>query len=476
MPCEEKEHLDPDINQGMQTSVWGPTAWIFLHCITMGYPYKIEKSNRDHKNRKKSTKRFFKLLGEVMPCKYCRDSYKKFFKETFDDNVLSSRKKLAKWFFNLHNKVNTKIGVPDCDIPSFEDFYNRYENYRARCRPTTEAERLSRRDKGCSPRKPKKCTVNIVDDESKINKSSFSFIHEHLYTKKGPEVIIFDKLGDCEVEIFGEIHNKDMGRQNLYKALLKQDLSNSLLVFEHCDDPEIKRIENEIFSKMNKREQLEYINKLNGSEYLFTSILFKDMNVNMVCADNRISKNFLSGREEHLFTQYLAMSKVNDETLHIYVELFKKLLAICDNVIKNKAYYEYVKEYYDELTQSIHRQSKIFVLCLKHIDKTITIDGEEVDISIILHKTLTYFLENIKKLGSITVDENLLSIIASNVPKYRSILIFTGTSHAIRLAMRLPNTDRFLEDIDKNLMELSSPFPRGNKDSEKKVFRELQSL
>ena len=99
MPCEEKEHLDPDINQGMQTSVWGPTAWIFLHCITMGYPYKIEKSNRDHKNRKKSTKRFFKLLGEVMPCKYCRDSYKKFFKETFDDNVLSSRKKLAKWFF-----------------------------------------------------------------------------------------------------------------------------------------------------------------------------------------------------------------------------------------------------------------------------------------------------------------------------------------------------------------------------------------
>ncbi len=158
------------------------------------------------------------------------------------------------------------------------------------------------------------------------------------------------------------------------------------------------------------------------------------------------------------------------------MKLFKKLAEIFDTVIKNKAYYDYVKKDYDELTQSIHRLAKIFVLCLKHIDKTITIDGEEVDISIILHKTLTYFLENIKKLGNITVDENLLSIISNNRQKYRSILIFTGLSHAIRLARRLPNGDRFLGDIDDNLMELSNPLPRGNKDSEEKVFRELKIL
>ena len=33
--------IDPNVDNGMMTKVWGPTGWLFLHCVTFGYPYVI---------------------------------------------------------------------------------------------------------------------------------------------------------------------------------------------------------------------------------------------------------------------------------------------------------------------------------------------------------------------------------------------------------------------------------------------------
>ena len=119
-------------DNGMMTRVWGPTGWAFGHAITFGYPYKIDLNCKDHVRRMKETKKFFTSMGSVLPCKYCRQSYLEFLKELpLTNEVLSSRRKLVKWFYDIHNKVNKKLGVPKCDIPTFTDFYNTYESYRA---------------------------------------------------------------------------------------------------------------------------------------------------------------------------------------------------------------------------------------------------------------------------------------------------------------------------------------------------------
>ena len=51
--------------QGFQTTVWGPAAWLFLHCIALNYQTK----------QKRVYKLFFKNLGGVLPCGSCRDNY-----------------------------------------------------------------------------------------------------------------------------------------------------------------------------------------------------------------------------------------------------------------------------------------------------------------------------------------------------------------------------------------------------------------
>jgi hypothetical protein len=140
---------DSNADNGMMTKVWGPPGWLFLHCITFGYPYIIDEFDYTHFQKKNEYKQFFNYLGKVFPCLYCRESYDKFMKELPIDNFLSSRKDLCLWLYLMHNKVNDKLGVPKCDIPSFKELQQKYESYRAECKKTTEKERLDKKAQGC---------------------------------------------------------------------------------------------------------------------------------------------------------------------------------------------------------------------------------------------------------------------------------------------------------------------------------------
>lgn len=155
-----------DKNNGMMTKVWGPAGWVFLHASVMGYPVKIDEDDRKDRKRKRKTKEFFESIGYIFPCKYCRESYQQFIKELPIDDFLSTRKKLARWLYRIHNKVNKKLGVPKCEIPTFREVYDRYEEYRAVCTQTTSAERSRRIEKGCVVPKngrKKRCLIKIVD-------------------------------------------------------------------------------------------------------------------------------------------------------------------------------------------------------------------------------------------------------------------------------------------------------------------------
>jgi len=129
--------IDDNKNNGLITKIWGPSMWESLHSIAFGYP--IEPTCEQKKNYKD----FFTNLMNVLPCKFCRDSYKEFITIEEDtilrDEDLASRKTITKWIYKIHNRVNKKLGV-NYNL-TYDDFVRKYESYRAKCIPN---------EKGCN--------------------------------------------------------------------------------------------------------------------------------------------------------------------------------------------------------------------------------------------------------------------------------------------------------------------------------------
>ncbi|BCS83409.1 putative FAD-linked sulfhydryl oxidase [Cotonvirus japonicus] len=125
-------------HNGLITKVWGSAGWTFNHAVTFAYPiYPTAEDKRRYRN-------YFISLGDVLPCRYCRESYKKFIstgKTALTNEVLKNRDTLTKWFYDIHNAVNNKLEV-DYGL-TYEDVVDKYESFRAKCgKPTQTA-------KGC---------------------------------------------------------------------------------------------------------------------------------------------------------------------------------------------------------------------------------------------------------------------------------------------------------------------------------------
>jgi hypothetical protein len=132
----------PGDEMGMQTRVWGPAGWLFLHSIAQNFPH--------HPDKQKKTFyfNFFKLVGDVLPCRYCRESYQEFIKEPdskLSYSVLKNRQTLSYWLYSVHNKVNKKLGYSN---PSFEEVWKKYESFRSKC--TKSPEVIEKIKKGCT--------------------------------------------------------------------------------------------------------------------------------------------------------------------------------------------------------------------------------------------------------------------------------------------------------------------------------------
>ena len=152
---------------GMQTRVWGPAGWIFLHCIAQNYPQQPTTEQREH------YRSFFRLVGAVLPCRYCRESYQEFINEPgtmLDDKVMANRLTFSKWLYNIHNKINKKLGISNCT--TFKEVNEKYESFRSKCTKTLQPV------KGCTnPSKRgslrKRCKIEIEDVDENGNKVNF---------------------------------------------------------------------------------------------------------------------------------------------------------------------------------------------------------------------------------------------------------------------------------------------------------------
>lgn len=106
----------------MNTNKWGPPAWEFLHATSFNYP--IRPSDYD----KLRYKNFFVILGDMYPCSYCRESYKKYIKNIPIEKFYDSRYGIVLWLYLIHDQVNKKIGK--LSIP-FSAVVSKYEAQRA---------------------------------------------------------------------------------------------------------------------------------------------------------------------------------------------------------------------------------------------------------------------------------------------------------------------------------------------------------
>ena len=93
----------------MNTKMWGPPGWKFLHTVTFNYPLSIDPMDKEQKQLSKDIKEMFENLQQTLPCKYCRVSFRKFMKELPIEPFLGCGKALTYWFYCMHNKVNCKL-------------------------------------------------------------------------------------------------------------------------------------------------------------------------------------------------------------------------------------------------------------------------------------------------------------------------------------------------------------------------------
>ena len=99
----------------METNVWGPSAWKFLHTITFQYP----ENPTDIEKRKYYV--FFNSLKDVLPCPNCREHYSEHFNKI--PIQMESRKELIEWLIDIHNEVNQKNGKR---VLQYEEVYKKY--------------------------------------------------------------------------------------------------------------------------------------------------------------------------------------------------------------------------------------------------------------------------------------------------------------------------------------------------------------
>jgi hypothetical protein len=107
------DNIDYDIynnTSGMSTKHWGPAAWNFLFISIMGrYPINIDLDNSEHIIIKNSFKNMLINLQIVMPCVFCRESFKTFLLELPIEPYLIGRIELMYWLYLMKDKVNKKL-------------------------------------------------------------------------------------------------------------------------------------------------------------------------------------------------------------------------------------------------------------------------------------------------------------------------------------------------------------------------------
>lgn len=129
----------------MDTTFWGPSGHQLLHLIT----YRFDRG--DLPGGEKTLRSFFRSVGHVLPCIYCRRSFQKYAKEQPLRRVFRASRRASRgasqgasqgafgtfrWYYRIHNRINAKLrgqGYPVPPNPSFHSVLHRYQKKTKTC-------------------------------------------------------------------------------------------------------------------------------------------------------------------------------------------------------------------------------------------------------------------------------------------------------------------------------------------------------
>jgi hypothetical protein len=156
-------------NDGMLTTVWGPSTWHLLHTMSFNYPV---NPTCDDKNNYRD---FILNLQNVLPCGKCRKNLKKNFKKfPLLLKHMACRDSFSKYIYRLHELVNKMLGKKSG--LTYEDIRERYEHFRSRCAKSLEELKYeqeeadkNKKENGCTEPlygEKSKCILNIVPHDA----------------------------------------------------------------------------------------------------------------------------------------------------------------------------------------------------------------------------------------------------------------------------------------------------------------------
>lgn len=112
----------------MDTTFWGPPGHILFHSIT--YKYDMLPTQEHHRKYRQLCK-FFESLGHILPCIYCRRSFKQYSHE-LPLRPFAKAGKTFEWYFRIHNMINDKLrrqGYLHTANPSLASVKQKYRKY-----------------------------------------------------------------------------------------------------------------------------------------------------------------------------------------------------------------------------------------------------------------------------------------------------------------------------------------------------------
>lgn len=118
------EHLD--------STIWGPYFWFFLHTIAMSYPLNPNAVT------KKKYYEFVQNIPLFIPNKRMGADFGKMIDEYPVTPYLDSRAAFVKWTHYVHNKVNIKLEKPCITLNEFYNYY--YEMFRPKYEKSKETQ------------------------------------------------------------------------------------------------------------------------------------------------------------------------------------------------------------------------------------------------------------------------------------------------------------------------------------------------
>jgi hypothetical protein len=161
------KNKDYKSNDGMLTTVWGPSTWHLLHTMSFNYP--VNPSSKDKINYRN----FILNLQNVLPCGKCRNNLKLNFKKLpLRMQDMKNRATFSLYIYKLHELVNTMLGK--VSGLSYSEVRERYEHFRSRCAKSISDYKkemlLQKKDeKGCTEPiygEKSKCVLKIVPQDT----------------------------------------------------------------------------------------------------------------------------------------------------------------------------------------------------------------------------------------------------------------------------------------------------------------------